>query len=146
MAMTSSSNAPMGDINVTPLVDVMLVLLIIFMIAVPALSYPLQVDLPHGVPPEAKTEPPAPVRIHIDAGGSISWNGSPASLGNLQARFEAEAARGQTGGGVIDANRQPTLEIQADSDAEYEVVAKVLSRAKNASLVKISFVEAAPAS
>ena len=52
--------------------------------------------------------------------------------------------RGETPAGTIDATKQPTIEIETDRDAEYEVLAKVLSRAKNANLVKISFVDTGP--
>ena len=86
MAFTSNSGGPMADINVTPLVDVMLCLLIIFMVTVPPLSYPIQVDLPQPTnsPPPPGT-PPDPIRIRIDAGGSVSWNGSPTPLTTLPA-------------------------------------------------------------
>ena len=72
MAFSSNSaaGAPMADINVTPLVDVMLVLLIIFMVTAPILSYPIDIDLPQRVlnpPPETKV-PPEPIRLRIDAG------------------------------------------------------------------------------
>ena len=143
MAFSSNTGGgPMADINVTPLVDVMLVLLIIFMVTVPALSYPIQVDLPQpSNSPPPPGNPPDPIRIHIDAGGSVNWNGSPTPLSSLQAQFDVEGARGETPTGVIDATKQPTVEIETDRDAEYEMLAKVLSRAKNANLVKISFVE-----
>jgi biopolymer transport protein ExbD len=146
MAFTSNTGGPMADINVTPLVDVMLVLLIIFMVTVPALSYPIQVDLPqpNRNPPPPGT-PPDPIRIHIDASGGVSWNGSPTPLSTLQSQFEVEGARGDNGSGNIDATKQPTVEIETDRDAEYDVQAKVLSRAKNANLVKISFVDTAAA-
>ena len=92
MAFTSNTGGPMADINVTPLVDVMLVLLIIFMVTVPALSYPIQVDLPQpNRNPPPPGNPPEPIRIHIDAGGSVSWNGSPTPLSTLAAQFEVEA-------------------------------------------------------
>jgi len=139
MAFLASAGGPMGEINVTPLVDVMLVLLIIFMVTVPAVSYPLQMDLPQGRPP-IDSNPPGPIRIHIDAGSALSWNGSTISLAALQARFAAESARSLTPAGAIDARLQPTVEIQTDSQADYDTLAKVLSRAKNANLVKISFV------
>jgi biopolymer transport protein ExbD len=104
MAFTSNTGGPMADINVTPLVDVMLVLLIIFMVTVPALSYPIQVDLPqpNRNPPPPGT-PPDPIRIHIDASGGVSWNGSPTPLSTLQSQFEVEGARGDNGSGNIDA-------------------------------------------
>src|SRR5688572_20979445 len=131
MAFTSNSGGgPMADINVTPLVDVMLVLLIIFMVTVPPLSYPIQVDLPQpNINPPPPGNPPAPIRIHIDAGGSVSWNGSPTPLSTLQSQFDVEGARGETPTGAVDATKQPTIEIETDRDAEY------------ANLAKISFVE-----
>ena len=143
MAFSSKSGGgPMADMNVTPLVDVMLVLLIIFMVTVPPLSYPIQVDLPQpNRNPPPPGNPPEPVRIRIDAGGSITWNGTPVNLQILSSQFDVEGARGDTPTGAIDATRQPTIEIETDRDAEYETLAKVLSRAKNADLAKISFVE-----
>jgi len=82
MAFSSNSaaGAPMADINVTPLVDVMLVLLIIFMVTAPILSYPIDIDLPQRVlnpPPETKV-PPEPIRLRIDQAGQVFWNDSPA--------------------------------------------------------------------
>ncbi len=147
MAFSSNSGGgPMADMNVTPLVDVMLVLLIIFMVTVPALSYPIQVDLPQpNRNPPPPGNPPEPIRIHIDAGGSVSWNGSPTPLSTLQAQFDVEGARGETPSGTIDATKQPTVEIETDRDAEYDTLAKVLSRAKNANLVKVSFVDSGAA-
>ena len=147
MAFTSNSGGgPMADINVTPLVDVMLVLLIIFMVTVPPLSYPIQVDLPqpNRIPPPP-APPVEPVRIRIDAGGSVTWNGTPVNMAILQSQFEGEGARGDTATGMIDATKQPTIEIETDRDAEYDTLAKVLSRAKNADLAKISFVDASSA-
>jgi biopolymer transport protein ExbD len=140
MAFIASSGGRMVDINVTPLVDVMLVLLIIFMVTVPAVSYPLQMDLPQAGS-RADRNPPPPIRIHIDAGSTLSWNGSVISLDALPARFAAEAAPSLTPAGTFDSGRQPTIEIQTDSQAEYDTLAKVLSRAKNANLAKISFVK-----
>jgi len=145
MAFSSNSGGgPMADINVTPLVDVMLVLLIIFMVTVPALSYPIQVDLPQpSNSPPPPGNPPEPIRIRIDAGGTVSWNGSPTPLSTLQSQFEVEGARGETPVGTIDATKQPAIEIETDPEAAYEDLAKVLSRAKNANLMKINFVNSA---
>ncbi len=132
---SNSGGGPMADINVTPLVDVMLVLLIIFMVTMPSLSYPIQVDLPQPStnPPPTPVDPPDPVRIHIDAAGTVSWNGSPTPLSTLQSQFDVEGER--------PLPQQPTIEIETDKEADYEALAKVLSRAKNANLLKISFVE-----
>ena len=134
MAFTSNSGSgPMADINVTPLVDVMLVLLIIFMVTAPALSYQIQVDLPQRTsnPPPQPKDPPEPIRLRIEAGGTVTWNNSPIPISVLQSSLEVEAQRAQ----------QPTLEIETDPDAQYEMLAKVLSRAKNSGLQKIAFVD-----
>ncbi len=139
MAFASNSGAgPMADINVTPLVDVMLVLLIIFMVTAPALSYQIQVDLPQRTsnPPPPPKDPPEPIRLRIEAGGTVTWNNTPIPLSSLQAALEVEAERAGS-----DVTRQPTVEIQTDMDAQYETLAKVLSRTKNAGMAKIAFVE-----
>lgn len=134
MAFSSnSSGGAMADMNVTPLVDVMLVLLIIFMVTAPPLSYQIQVDLPqrsNQLPPPDKN-PPEPIDIHIQTGGTVAWNGSPVPMATLQAQFNVEGAR----------DVQPTINITVDPDAEYETLAKVLARTKNADLKKISFQE-----
>ena len=139
MAFTSNSGGgPMADINVTPLVDVMLVLLIIFMVTAPALSYQIQVDLPQPTrdkqdPPK---DPPDPIRLRVEAGGTVTWNGTPIPMSLLQPKLTEEAiAAGE------DVRMQPTVEIETDRDAQYETVTKVLSRAKNAGMAKIAFVE-----
>ena len=139
MAFASNSGAgPMADINVTPLVDVMLVLLIIFMVTAPALSYQIQVDLPQRTfnPPPPPKDPPEPIRLRIEAGGTVTWNNTPIPMSSLQAALEVEAERAGA-----DVTRQPTVEIQTDMEAQYETLAKVLSRTKNAGMAKIAFVE-----
>ena len=136
MAFSSNSGGgPMADINVTPLVDVMLVLLIIFMVTAPALSYPIQVDLPQPSlkPPDIQKDPPEPIRIRIEASGTVMWNNSPTPMSTLQSQFDVEGER--------TFEEQPTIEVDTDKDAEYETLAKVLARAKNAGLTKISFVQ-----
>ena len=137
MAFSSNSaaGAPMADINVTPLVDVMLVLLIIFMVTAPILSYPIDIDLPQRVvnpPPETRT-PPEPIRLRIDQSGQVFWNDSPAPMSALQNMMEAEVQR--------DPTNQPTLEIDTNDDADYGVLAKVLATARNAQMQKIGFVK-----
>lgn len=134
MAFSSnSSGGAMADMNVTPLVDVMLVLLIIFMVTAPPPTFQIQIDLPQqsNVPPPEVVNPPEPIDIHVQVGGMVSWNGSPVQIGQLQAMFDVEGAR----------EVQPTINILTDPDAEYETLARVLARTKNAGLVKISFVE-----
>ena len=137
MAFTSSSGAgaPMADINVTPLVDVMLVLLIIFMVTAPMLSYPIDVNLPQKsvVPPVQPKEPPPPIELRIDASGQVYWNNTPQPLTAIRNMMEVEVNR--------DPTNQPMLQIDTSADADYGILAKVLAHAKNAQMEKIGFVQ-----
>jgi len=125
----------MANINVTPLVDVMLVLLIIFMMTAPMLSYPIDIDLPQRSlnPPPTTVEPPDPIRLRIDQSGTIFWNDSPTPISALRNMMEAEVQR--------DVNNQPTLEIDVNEEADYGILTKVLASAKNAQMQKIGFVK-----
>jgi biopolymer transport protein ExbD len=136
--MAFSSNAgegPMSEINIIPLADVMLVLLIIFMVTAPQLSYPIDIDLPQRSlnPPPTTVDPPEPIRLRIDQSGQVFWNDSPAPVSALRNMMEAEVQR--------DINNQPTLELDVNAEADYGVLAKVLASAKNAQMVKIGFVK-----
>ena len=136
MAFASNSGGgPMGDINVTPLVDVMLVLLIIFMVTMPIQSVPVDVDLPQKTlnPPPQPKDPPDPISLRIDAAGQVFWNNTPTPVNALQTMMKTEVER--------DPTNQPTLEIETSDDADYGVLAKVLAAAKNAEMVKIGFVQ-----
>ena len=132
---TNSGGGPMADINVTPLVDVMLVLLIIFMVTAPILSYPIDIDLPQRStrPPEQPKDPPEPIELRIDAGGQVYWNDSPVPLSALRNMMETEVQR--------DPTNQPTLQIDVDNEADYGVLAKVLATARNSQMQKIGFVK-----
>ena len=125
----------MADINVTPLVDVMLVLLIIFIVTAPVMTYPIEVDLPQRVinPPPQLREPPPPIDLRIDASGQVTWNNNPVQVSALQNMMENEVQR--------DPTNQPLLQIDANPDAQYNVMAKVLAAAKNAQMLKIGFVQ-----
>ena len=137
MAFTTGSGKgqPMADINVTPLVDVMLVLLIIFIVTAPVMTYPIDVDLPQRVinPPPQLREPPQPIDLRIDASGQVTWNNNPVQVSALQSMMENEVQR--------DPTNQPLLQIDANPDSEYQVMAKVLASAKNAQMLKIGFVQ-----
>ena len=136
MAFTNNASASaMADINVTPLVDVMLVLLIIFMVTMPIQSVPVDVDLPQKTdkPPENPKEPPEPISLRIDGSGQVFWNDSPTPVSALQKMMETEVER--------DPTNQPELQIDTNDNAEYGVLAKVLAAAKNAQMVKIGFVQ-----
>ncbi len=136
MAFSSGSGkGPMADINVTPLVDVMLVLLIIFIVTAPIMTYPIDVALPQRVinPPPVLKEPPPPIDLRIDSTNQVFWNNSPVALGSLPQMMETEVQR--------DPTNQPELRIDASSDSEYETMARVLAAAKNAQMMKINFVQ-----
>ena len=131
----SGKGSPMADINVTPIVDVMLVLLIIFIVTAPVMTYPIDVDLPQRVinPPPQLREPPPPIDLRIDASGQVTWNNNPVQVSALQNMMENEVQR--------DPTNQPLLQIDANPDAQYNVMAKVLAAAKNAQMLKIGFVQ-----
>jgi biopolymer transport protein ExbD len=135
MAFSANAGAGMNakcDMNVVPLIDVLLVLLIIFMVTVPAVSYQIQVDLPQPTraqPPP--TTPPPPIRLRIDAGGQLFWDGTPIPRAALMPQMQLEAAR----------EIQPTLELETSPDAQYQILASVLATARNAGMEKIGFVD-----
>ncbi|QDA57356.1 ExbD/TolR family protein [Thermomonas aquatica] len=136
MAFSSNSGGgAMADINVTPLVDVMLVLLIIFMVTMPIQSIPVDVDLPQKTdkPPENPKDPPEPISLRIDASGQVFWNDTPTPVGSLEKMMATEVER--------DPSNQPELQIETNDSAEYGILAKVLVAAKNAEMVKIGFVQ-----
>lgn len=136
MAFSSNSGSgAMADMNIIPLADVMLVLLVIFMMTAPVPSYPIDIDLPQRSlnPPINPLEPPEPIRLRIDQTGTIFWNDSPTPMSALRNMMEAEVQR--------DVNNQPTLEIDVNAQAEYGTLAKVLAIARNAQMQKIGFVK-----
>ena len=130
---SSGGSAPMADMNVTPLVDVMLVLLIIFMVTAPAMTFQIQIDLPQPVRdmPEPPQDPPDPIRLKIDSTGALFWNDMPMPRNALGPSLMIEAAR----------DVQPTLELDTSPEVQYQVLTEVLAEAKNANMKKIGFVE-----
>ena len=129
----SGGGAPMADMNVTPLVDVMLVLLIIFMVTAPMMSYQIQIDLPQPVidPPPPDENPPEPNKLRIDSAGQLFWNDMPMPRKALGPTLMIESAR----------EPQPSLEIDTSPDVQYQVLTEVLAEAKNAEIKKIGFAE-----
>jgi biopolymer transport protein ExbD len=130
---SGSKSAPMSEINVTPLVDVMLVLLIIFMITAPMLTHKVKIDLPQPNPNVVQPDnPPEPIRLKIDRSGALYWNDTPVDELGLKAQIAV----------ISQQTNQPELQINADDGVAYEVVAHVLSDAKSYGLTKIGFTEA----
>ncbi|HET8899717.1 MAG TPA: biopolymer transporter ExbD [Rhodanobacteraceae bacterium] len=131
---TNSGGGAMADINVTPMVDVLLVLLIIFMITAPKLQHDIQIDLPQpNKNHEEQKNPPDPVDLRIGAGGSMSWNGQSVDEISLKAQLLIL--------GTKPLEAQSELRIQADPATLYETLAKVMAEAKNAGVKKIGFLK-----
>ncbi|TFH12661.1 MAG: biopolymer transporter ExbD [Nitrosomonadales bacterium] len=126
---SSGSQAPMAEINVVPLVDVMLVLLVIFIITAPLLTHSVKVDLP-----KASSSPNITKPEHFELGikddASLYWNGEPIALMQLTSRFLEKVKQ--------DPNTE--LHIRADGRVPYEHVAQVMSIASKAGLIRIGFV------
>lgn len=132
MAFGSSpdeSDEVMNEINMTPLVDVMLVLLIIFIITVPVLKHAVNVDLPR-----ASNEPelvkPQTISLSITADGQYHWDKDVVSALELEQRLQAAAAQ----------EPQPDLHIHGDKEARYEPIAQAMAAAQRVGLRKIGFV------
>ncbi|QIK80773.1 biopolymer transporter ExbD [Lysobacter sp. HDW10] len=134
MAFSSgNSSGPMADINVTPLVDVMLVLLIIFMVTMPIQTYPIKIDLPQASTNPPPPNPKAPIKLRIDAAGQVFWNDAMMDVKTLEATMKDTVNQ--------DPENQPSIQIETSNQAQYDVFAKVLAAAKNADMKKIAFVE-----
>jgi biopolymer transport protein ExbD len=119
----------MSEINMTPLVDVMLVLLIIFIITIPVINHAVKLDLPRAAsqPNDAK---PAHVDVSIDAAGKISWDGATVDEESLKSNIAAAAAQ----------TPQPELHLRADRKTPYENVAQLMAAAQTGGINKIGFV------
>lgn len=119
----------LSEINMVPLIDVMLVLLVIFIITAPLLSHSLQINLP-----QASSEPvqqePAIIDLAVDAQGQMFWNEDPVDPAVLSQRFAIEAQQ----------DPQPDLRVRADLNTRYETLAVIMSSARKAGLKRMGFV------
>jgi biopolymer transport protein ExbD len=123
------SDEVMSEINMTPLVDVMLVLLIIFMITVPVIQHAVKVELPHATSSRDKT-PPENLQLAVDAQGQFFLGQQVVAADALEDRLREQAAR----------EPQPQLYIRGDRKVPYEHVAEAMSAAQRSGLNKIGFV------
>ncbi len=119
----------MNEINMTPMVDIMLVLLIIFIITVPVLKHSVNIDLPRATN-EAQNIKPETVRLSVDAQGAYFVNETSITDENLPVRLKEAAAQ----------NPQPELHIRGDKSVRYERVAQAMAAAQQAGLRKIGFI------
>ncbi|MBV9932400.1 MAG: biopolymer transporter ExbD [Alphaproteobacteria bacterium] len=131
MSMASAEGEPMMDINTTPLIDVMLVLLIMFIITIPIQTHAVKLDLPQDQPNQ--TPPPVdPVKnkVVITPDGQVLWNGAPVDLVTLRQYLDL----------TQQMNPIPELHLQPDPNARYELVDQVLAVTKRARVEKMGFV------
>lgn len=123
------SAAPMSEINMIPLIDVMLVLLVIFIITAPLLTHAVKVDLPKASSSANQTKPDN-IQIAVDAGGKVYWNGEILDRSAWRSRMDASAAQ----------RPQPEVHIRADGGVAYRSVAQIMSDAARSGLTRIGFV------
>jgi biopolymer transport protein ExbD len=129
MAMTTGSTGEAySEINMTPLIDVMLVLLIIFIITLPSQTHAIKIDNPLSQPAEPKK--PEVINLQIDFDGTLLWNDMPVDRATLQSYISTEARK----------SPQPEVHISVDKFANYEVVAQTLADLQRRGLNKIGFV------
>jgi len=126
----NSSGEPMMDINTTPLIDVMLVLLIMFIITLPIQTHAVKLDLPQNT-----NQPPPPIQplkntVGVTAANTITWNGNPVTMDQLRTYLEV----------TQQMNPIPELHLQPDATARYELVDEVLAVTKKAHVQKMGFV------
>lgn len=124
-----------AEINMIPLIDVMLVLLVIFIVTAPLLTHAVRVDLPQASSAPAPADPQA-IELSIDAQGQTHWNAEPVSEAELAARLAATAQR----------QPQPELRLRADGAVPYRQVARVMAAAARAGQQRVGFVTVPTAS
>ncbi|MEY3979101.1 MAG: hypothetical protein RLZZ375_530 [Pseudomonadota bacterium] len=125
----NSHQAPMAEINVTPMVDVMLVLLVIFIITAPLFTHAVKLELPTASSAPAP-EKPESITLAINAEGKLFWNNTAVTMDELGARFTTASQK----------TPQPELQLRADKSTRYEVIAQVMSAAQTNGMTKIGFV------
>ncbi len=131
MAVGSAEGQSFTEINMTPLIDVMLVLLIIFIISLPPVTHAVKIDNP--LPPPPNFVPPPPpeiINLSIDFDGTLAWNGAPVDRTAMQGYITDSAGK----------DPQPEVHITVDKFAKYEIVAQALADLQHRGLKKLGFV------
>jgi biopolymer transport protein ExbD len=124
-----NASAPMAEINMVPLIDVMLVLLVIFIVTAPLLTQAVKLELPKASS-QVNDLKPEKVEFAIDAAGALYWNGENLTRAEAAKRFSAEGKR----------QPQPEIHLRADQGVAYRFVAQTLADASKAGLSKVGFV------
>jgi biopolymer transport protein ExbD len=125
----SGNAAPMSEINTTPLVDVMLVLLVIFIITAPLLTHAVKIDLPQASSKPVEQKPQI-VTLAIDGKGQMYWNDEAMPEEEVKERLQQAASQ----------QPQPDLHLRADKDTRYQVLADVMADAQNAGIQHMGFI------
>jgi biopolymer transport protein ExbD len=121
----------MCDINTTPLIDVMLVLLVTLIITLPVMTHAVKLDMPQKNDAPPPPNPPEVIDLEIDFDGTVVWNGTAIpDINTLESYFHTEAAK----------DPQPEIHLRPDRRAKYDVVARVLAAAQRNRMKKIGFV------
>jgi biopolymer transport protein ExbD len=127
----SDDNEPLAEINMVPLIDVMLVLLIIFMVTAPLLTHAVKIDLPKAASTASAPQPES-IELSIDQQGQVFWNGEAIDAERLETRLAEASASGDS--------TSPELRLRADRLTPYEKVALVMSAASRHGLTRLGFV------
>jgi biopolymer transport protein ExbD len=131
MSMGASEGEAMCDINTTPLIDVMLVLLIMFIITIPIMTHAVKLDMPQANNPPPPDQRPEVIELEIDFDGTVVWNGTVVpSVQTLEQYFRTESGK----------DPQPEIHLRPDRRAKYGTVATVLAAAQRNRMKKIGFV------
>jgi biopolymer transport protein ExbD len=132
MAFSNSSGGggPMAEINVTPLVDVMLVLLIIFMITAPLMAHKVKIELPEATLDTRPDDNSRPITLALKENGDIYWNDERVPMAVLESQLAVEAQK----------KPQPRIDVRADKTTKYRLVAQVVKTAKDVGIAKVGFV------
>jgi biopolymer transport protein ExbD len=128
----NDSGGPMSEINVTPLVDVMLVLLIIFMITAPLMSHKIKVELPQAnlEHRDEKIPPAPPITVTVTEDGKLYWNDQPVTANMLESQLSVEAQK----------TPQPAVNIRGDETTKYRAISEVVNKAQAQGIRKVGFV------
>ena len=131
MSVGTGSGEAMCDINTTPLIDVMLVLLVTLIVSLPIMTHAVKLDMPQANNPPPPDQRPEVIDLEIDFDGTVVWNGTQIpNVDTLEGYFRVEAAK----------DPQPEIHLRPDRRAKYDVVAKVLAAAQRNRMRKIGFV------
>jgi biopolymer transport protein ExbD len=131
MAMGVAGGGEMCDINTTPLIDVMLVLLIVLIFSIPIMTHAVKLDMPQANNPPPQDQRPEVIDLEIDFDGTVVWNGTVVpNIETLESYFRTESRK----------DPQPEMHLRPDRRAKYDNVARVLAAAQRNRMRKIGFV------